>query len=184
LQNQSNANAPKAGGPVALGQMEAKKMKPAAAAPAPPPPPLTAVGGAVSNYDATAAVEVTSGFSNSRLIAAPRSNLFWRTGRNGLIEFSKDSGASWLRQASGVHSDLLTGSAPSGQVCWIIGRAGAILLTTDGGAHWNAIKSPLNEDLGGVRATDALHATIWNARSTKSFQTSDGGQTWTPVPNP
>jgi photosystem II stability/assembly factor-like uncharacterized protein len=80
--------------------------------------------------------------------------------------------------------DLLTGSAPSDQVCWIVGRVGAILLTTDGGAHWKALHSPLAEDLGGVRATDALHATIWNARATRSFQTSDGGLTWTPVPSP
>ena len=44
--------------------------------------------------------------------------------------------------------------------------------------------SPLSEDLGGVRATDALHATIWNLRGTKSFETSDGGLTWKPIPHP
>jgi hypothetical protein len=90
----------------------------------------------------------------------------------------------WSRQTSGVLADLLTGSAPSDQVCWIVGRAGAILLSTDGGAHWKLIHSPLSEDLGGVRATDTLHATIWNARNTRSFETNDGGLTWTPVPSP
>jgi photosystem II stability/assembly factor-like uncharacterized protein len=160
-------------------------MKTATAAPAAPPPPApAAVGGAFSNYDSTAALEVAREFSNSRLITPPRSNSFWRAGRNGLIEFSIDRGSTWLRQASGVHSDLLNGSAPSDQVCWIVGRAGAILLTTDGGAHWSVVKSPLTEDIGGVRASDALHATIWNARATKSFLTTDGGQTWTPVPRP
>jgi photosystem II stability/assembly factor-like uncharacterized protein len=83
-----------------------------------------------------------------------------------------------------VLADLLTGSAPSDKVCWIVGRVGAILLTTDGGAHWTLIASPLSEDLGGIRATDARHATIWNARNTKNFETSDGGLTWKPVPNP
>jgi photosystem II stability/assembly factor-like uncharacterized protein len=122
--------------------------------------------------------------SNPRLIAVPGSNVMWRAGRAGLVEFSRDGGASWSRQTSGVLADLLTGSAPSDKVCWIVGRVGAILLTADGGAHWTLISSPLSEDLGGIRATDAQHATIWNARHTRSFETRDGGLTWKPVPNP
>jgi len=190
LQNQSNANSQKLPGPAALGQTEAKKARAASAAPAPPrpAPEPSAVGGAVgglaSNYDSAVSLEAARAISNPRLIAPPSSTFLWRAGRGGLIEISKDSGSSWLRQTSGVFSDLLTGSAPSDQVCWIVGRGGAILLTTDGGAHWKGIHSPLTEDLGGVRATDALHAAIWNARATKSFQTSDGGLTWTPVPSP
>jgi len=122
--------------------------------------------------------------SNPRLISPPGSGVIWRPGRAGLIEFSTNNGTSWSRQTSGVLADLVTGSAPSDKVCWIVGRVGAILRTTDGGAHWTLISSPLPEDLGGIRASDALHATIWNARNTKSFETSDGGQTWKPVPNP
>jgi len=129
-------------------------------------------------------MEVARVISNPRLILPPGSSFLWRAGRSGLIEHSKDGGSSWSRQTSGVLADLLTGSAPSDQVCWIVGRVGAILLTTDGGAHWKVVQSPLAEDLGGVRASDAQHATIWNARATKSFQTSDGGLTWTPVPSP
>ena len=142
------------------------------------------LGGVVSSYNNSTSLEVARAITNPRLISPPGSNVIWRAGRSGLIEFSKDGGSSWSRQTSGVLADLLTGSAPSDQVCWIVGRAGAILLTTDGGAHWKVIPSPLAEDLGGVRAVDALHATIWNARTTKSFQTSDGGLTWTPVPSP
>ncbi len=89
-----------------------------------------------------------------------------------------------MRQPSGVLVDLLTGSATSETVCWIVGRAGAILLTTDGGRQWKLLSSPLKEDLGGIRATDALHATIWNARGTKYFVTSDGGLTWQPAVHP
>ncbi len=176
-QNQSNANSPKVEGPAPLGQAEAKKMK---AAPAAPPSPAA---GAVAGFNSTASMEVVT-ISNPRLIAPPGSNVLWRTGRAGLVEFSKDGGASWSRQTSGVLADLLTGSAPSDKVCWIVGRVGAILLTTDGGAHWRLISSPVSEDLGGIRAADALHATIWNARNTKSFETSDGGLTWKRVPNP
>ena len=185
-QNQSMANSSNPPGPAPLGQMEAKKMKAPAAAPAVPPPAPQpgAAGGIVSSYNESAALEVARAITNPRLIAPPGSNVIWRVGRNGLIELSKDGASSWSRQTSGVLADLLTGSAPSAQVCWIVGRAGAILLTTDGGAHWKLLKSPLAEDLGGVRASDELHATIWNARNMKSFETSDGGLTWTPVPNP
>jgi hypothetical protein len=182
-QNQSVAITPKPPGPAPLGQMEAKKMK-AAAAPAAPSPQSGVAGGIASSYNDSASLEVARAITNPRLISPPGSNVTWRAGRSGLIEFSKDGGSSWSRQISGVLADLLAGSAPSDQVCWIVGRIGSILLTTDGGVHWKLVKSPLSEDLGGVRATDALHATIWNARNTRSFETSDGGLTWTPVPGP
>jgi hypothetical protein len=180
-QNQSNSSAPKVPGPAPLGQTDNKKklMKAgrAAAAPEPPAAPVAGLPAATSMLEIVAV-------SNPRLIVPPGSNVVWRAGRAGLVEFSKDGGASWSRQTSGVLADLLTGSAPSDKVCWIVGRVGAILLTTDGGAHWTLISSPLSEDLGGIRATDAQHATIWNARHTRSFETRDGGLTWKPVPNP
>jgi Photosynthesis system II assembly factor YCF48 len=183
-QNQLNSNSPKVRGPAALGQMEPKKMKAASDAPAASPSPPAAVGGVASSYNSSASLEVARAISNPRLITPPGSSFIWRAGRSGLIELSKDGGASWSRQTSGVLADLLTGSAPSDKVCWIVGRVGAILLTTDGGAHWTLISSPLSEDLGGIRATNERHATIWNARNTKNFETSDGGMTWKPVPNP
>jgi hypothetical protein len=197
LQNAQNQNqntnyvSPKVVGPGPMGQMQSSaKTKSAtaaaSAAPAPsaPPPPPAEVTGGASNYNETASLKVARAISNPGLISPPGSIAVWRVGRSGLIEFSKDGGATWSRQVSGVRSDLLTGSAPSNQVCWIVGRVGAILLTIDGGAHWKLIPSPLAEDLGGVRASDALHATTWNARGTKRFETSDGGLTWKPVPNP
>jgi hypothetical protein len=176
-QNQSNAVSPKLAAPAPPGRTEAKKMKAAPAA-----PPASAVGG-VAGFNSTASMEVVA-ISNPRLIAPPGSHVMWRAGRDGLIEFSTNNGTSWSRQTSGVLADLLTGSAPSDKVCWIVGRVGTILRTTDGGAHWTLISSPLPEDLGGVRATDELHASIWNARGTINFETSDGGLTWKRVPNP
>jgi hypothetical protein len=155
--------------------------------PAPPPPApapeMGAAGGVASTYSTSSALEMIS-VTNPRLIPVAGTNFLWRAGRSGLIDFSKDGGSSWSHQNSGVLTDLLTGSAPSTQVCWIVGRVGAIVLTTDGGANWKVIKSPLTEDLGGVRATDVLHATIWNARSTKWLATTDGGVTWKPVVAP
>ena len=122
-----------------------------------------------------------AGAISPAVIAAPARKSLWRAGHAGMIEFSADDGASWLRQTSNVFADLTAGSAPSEKVCWIVGRAGTILLTTDGGAHWATIHSPLDEDLGGIRASDALQATIWNLANTKVFETSDGGLTWKPA---
>jgi len=212
LQNQANSNQAR-GGPTAPGQTTmnraaaakpapapsaaaatnatpAARMAPAPAAqvtPAPPPPAPSksgVAGAAASNYTSSGAMETVSGFANPRLITVPGSSLAWRVGRTGLIEFSRNDGASWTRQSSGVNSDLLTGSAPSDKTCWIVGRAGTILLTTDSGAHWKLLKPPFAEDFGGIRATDMLHATVWNAHNTLNYQTTDGGATWTPVPNP
>ena len=75
-------------------------------------------------------------------------------------------------------AELVTGSALSDQICWIVGRAGTVLLTTDGGAHWKLLSPPMPDDIGGVQASDALHARVWNSLNTKSFETSDGGVTW------
>ena len=176
LQAQNQNISPKVPGPAPLGQ--AKNVAKSKAAPSPAP-----AAEAASGYAASAATETVM-VSDSRLIAAPGSAFVWRPGRAGLIEFSPDGGRSWMRQPSGVLVDLLTGSATSERVCWIVGRAGAILLTTDGGAHWKLLSSPLKEDLGGIRAADALHAAIWNARGTKYFATGDGGLTWEPAVHP
>jgi hypothetical protein len=185
---QYNAKVP---GPAPLSQAQAQvpaRKKSEANAPVPAAPP--AAGGVAGGVTAAttsnqigAATEMVMVVSDPHLIYAPGSNSMWRTGPAGLIEFSPNGGSSWSRQTSGVLVELLTGSAPSDKVCWIVGRVGAILLTPDGGAHWELIPSPLKEDLGGVQATDALHATIWNVRSTKSFETSDGGLTWRRVAN-
>ena len=180
LQAQNQNVSPKVVGPAPLGQTKNMAKSKAGTPPAPPPAPAAAVA---SNYAASGATETVM-VSDSRLIMAPGSTLIWRPGRAGLIEFSPDGGRSWMRQPSGVLVDLLIGSAPSESVCWIVGRAGAILLTTDGGGHWKLLSSPLKEDLGGIRAMDALHATIWNVRGTKYFATSDGGLTWQPVVHP
>lgn len=180
---QSQLNTPNVPGPAPLGQVEAAKK----AKPAPPAivhraavPSAAAPSAPATTFSDSASVQLV-GSPNLPLIAAPGTNLLWRAGRAGLIEFSSDKGASWSHQTSGVLVDLTAGSAPSARICWIVGRAGTILLTADSGAHWSVIYSPLDEDLGGVRASDALHATVWNLRGTKTFETTDGGTTWKPA---
>jgi photosystem II stability/assembly factor-like uncharacterized protein len=107
----------------------------------------------------------------------------WRLGDSGSIERSTDGGKSWKAQNSGVTADLTAGSAPSDEICWVVGKVGTVLLTTDGGDHWKQISSPITDDLGGVHATDASHASLWDVANRKSFETSDGGATWTRIAN-
>jgi hypothetical protein len=146
---------------------------------APPPAPTTPPAAFSENVRASSTL--MAGGLVQHLINTPGGKSFWRVGHIGMIEFSSDGGASWSRQTSNVSADLTAGSAPSDRVCWIVGRDGTILLTTDAGSHWATIHSPLDEDLGGVRATDALHASIWNLANTKALETSDGGDTWKPA---
>jgi hypothetical protein len=121
--------------------------------------------------------------TDSRMIVAPDGQRAWRVGVAGKIETTADSGQTWNLQSSGVLTELRSGSAPSEKVCWIVGKAGTILLTVNGGNHWVQIASPIQEDLGGVHAADARHASIWNVPNRKSFKTADGGVTWTPAAN-
>jgi hypothetical protein len=151
---------------------------------------------APSLYSTTESVEVSAAeapisgrnFSmlqrlDRNLIVSPNKKQSWRTGPAGKIEHSTDAGNTWKPQKSGVAADLLSGSAPADNVCWIVGKAGTLLLTTDGGKHWKQLASPIPEDLGGVHALDAQHASIWDVPRGKTFETSDGGLIWKQVAN-
>ena len=113
-----------------------------------------------------------------RIIVSPGEKNVWRVGAAGKIEHSTDKGKSWKVQKNGVTTDLTAGSATSEKVCWVVGKAGTVLLTTDGGKHWKQIASPIAGDLGGIHATDALHASIWDVPNRHSYETADGGMTW------
>jgi hypothetical protein len=181
---QNQLNAQKTPGPSPLGQtVEPKKNKSASLArnQAAAVPPAAPAPTAAFDENVRASFAVMAGALTQHLISVPGNKILWRVGHAGMIEFSSDGSATWSRQTSNVLVDLTSGSAPSEKVCWIVGRAGSILLTTDAGAHWSTVHSPLEEDLGGVHAVDALHATIWSLRNNKTFETLDGGLTWKPV---
>jgi hypothetical protein len=121
--------------------------------------------------------------ANNHYIVAPGEKHGWLLGDAGKIEGTADRGKTWKTQNSGVTADLTGGSATSDKVCWIAGKAGTILLTTDGGKHWTLISSPITGDLGGVHATDATHASIWDVPNRQSYETNDGGVTWSRIAN-
>jgi len=102
----------------------------------------------------------------------------WRFGEHGAIAHSSDSGKTWESQYAALSVKLTSGSAPNRKICWIAGAGGALLRTTDGGEHWQIVTTPISADLGGVHATDAKHASIWDLPNRLSYETSDGGVTW------
>jgi photosystem II stability/assembly factor-like uncharacterized protein len=165
------------------------------------PPPASAASVTVQSQSQT--VEVTGGATSSQLdmrgytdlnllavaaadhsyIVAPDKKSAWHVGEAGKIERSTDHGKTWKTQQSGVTVDLTAGSATSDKICWVVGKSGTILLSTDGGKHWKQILSPIDGDLGGIHATDALHASVWDVANRASYQTSDGGETWSRAAN-
>jgi photosystem II stability/assembly factor-like uncharacterized protein len=117
-------------------------------------------------------------------ITTPNQNVLWRVAAAGIVQRSTDAGTTWTLQKSGVVADLLAGSAPSDKICWLVGRTGTVLRTTDGGAHWHKVRPPVADDLSTVFAVDADQATVSASSNNKSYKTSDGGRTWTPLPTP
>jgi hypothetical protein len=176
LQLQPSPAPPTAGGPAPLAQTDSNMMKKAPSAAA---APETALGLSSGLREAPALRMAKS--RSPRPVPAPGGKVIWRLGMAGLIEQSTDGGLTWTQQNSGTTADLYLGSAPSEQVCWVIGNGGTILRTTDGGGHWASVASPISQNLNLIRASDALHATVWDSSRRHSFQTDDGGVTWTQV---
>jgi photosystem II stability/assembly factor-like uncharacterized protein len=116
--------------------------------------------------------------ADAGLILTPDNKVFWKLQPAGTLQLTTDSGKKWKSLDTGANANLTAGFAPSSRVCWIAGKAGTLLLTTDRGAHWTRINTPITGDLGGVHASDAKHATIWDAANHISYETSDGGATW------
>ncbi len=116
--------------------------------------------------------------SASPLILTPDHKVWWKLDTTGALQLTTDGGKTWKSQNVSAGAQWIAGSAPSSKICWMAGKAGTLALTTDRGAHWRTLATPIAEDLGGVRATDAKHASIWDAAREQRFETSDGGATW------
>jgi photosystem II stability/assembly factor-like uncharacterized protein len=124
-------------------------------------------------------VEVTS--ADAGLILTPDNKVFWKIQPAGTLQLTTDGGKKWKSLDTGAN--LTAGFAPSSRICWLAGKAGTLLLTTDRGAHWTRISTPITGDLGGVHASDAKHASIWDAAHHIIYATSDGGATWMQTAN-
>ena len=100
----------------------------------------------------------------------------------GGVQRSADGGATWRTEVTGATETLIAGTSPSPSVCWLIGRSGTVLLSTDG-RSWRRLAFLEAADLQSVAATDSENATV-TAVDGRALVTTDGGQTWSRVPNP
>jgi len=109
-------------------------------------------------------------------VSAPGGTVLWMFGAGGRLSRSRDAGATWHEQRSGVTVDLKAGEAPSPATCWIVGAAGTVLLTTDG-ERWERRPFPLPVDLTAVEASSARAAVV-TTQDGRRFETLDGGLSW------
>jgi hypothetical protein len=151
----------------------AEANRPAAAATAPAPPPQ-ALGTTADTRRSSSAAGARTDLRS--LDPAVR----WRLAEPGIVERSRNEGATWERLDTGVRTLLRAGDCPSASTCWVVGDAGVVLLTTDA-QQWRQVTPPSPEDLVAVDAADAGAAVV-RAANGRSFRTTDGGTRWTSVP--
>ena len=151
----------------------AEANRPPAAAPAPAPSPQAFGTTAETRRSSPAAGAQTDLRS---LDPAVR----WRLAEPGIVERSRNEGATWERLDTGVRTLLRAGHCPSASTCWVVGDAGVVLLTTDA-QKWRQVTPPSPGDLVAVDAADA-EAAVVRAANGRSFRTTDGGTRWTSVP--
>ena len=107
----------------------------------------------------------------------------WRVVNERIVQHSDDKGANYATQyALDEKSAVTAGSSPTPLVAWLVGRGGLVIVTIDG-RTWRRIAFPEPADLISVLAIDARTATVTTA-DRRSFTTSDGGASWTPVKAP
>ena len=142
--------------------------------PAPPPAePLAARAPA-------AVAPVQSEVGRIEVASLTDASVRWRLGAAGSVEQSRDGGATWRPQQTGVDVELRAASAPSSTVCWAVGRNGIIIRTQDG-STWNRVASPTQADLVSVAATSRRAAVVVTQDGDR-FRTEDGGARWAPLP--
>ena len=71
----------------------------------------------------------------------PSVNTGWRTGSDGLINYTTNSGNAWSAQTSNTANWLYSVFFTSQSIGYIAGDAGTILKTTDGGGLFTGIKT-------------------------------------------
>lgn len=126
--------------------------------------------------DVTVMSQAVTVQSAAQMIQTPDASVQYRIQGAGVVERSKDGGATWQGQRVKANAEILAGAAPSENVCWLVGRGGVILMTSDG-KHWKKVPSPVVVDFVGVTAADASFATV-TAVDGQKYSTQNGGMTW------
>jgi photosystem II stability/assembly factor-like uncharacterized protein len=92
-------------------------------------------------------------------------------------EATRDGGAPWSKQGSGVTASLLGVFFQNDTTGWVVGGNGTILTTTDAGATWSKRDSGVQANLRA--ATFTSPSTGWVVGNGGTIlATTDGGATW------
>jgi photosystem II stability/assembly factor-like uncharacterized protein len=101
----------------------------------------------------------------------------WLVGAYGQIFHTRDGGATWQQQKSGVKTLLVDGVFVDRTTGWAVGIAGVIIHTRDGGATWQQQKTGTSRHLFSISFIDDRRGWTVGERNT-ILKTIDGGTTW------
>jgi photosystem II stability/assembly factor-like uncharacterized protein len=100
---------------------------------------------------------------------------------DGLLIYTDDGGASWLRQRVPTRRELIHLDFVGDKRGWIVGASGTILYTEDSGETWTQQRSGTTATLYHVDFRNERTGWAVGERGT-ILRTSDGGLTWAEVP--
>ena len=103
----------------------------------------------------------------------------WAVGRGGVILASRDGGASWVRQTSGLVAELEAVHFIDSSRGWSVGASGSVVATKNGGLTWVRQSSSTDVHLKAVAFIDAVSGWAVGAAGTM-LRTTDAGATWIP----
>ncbi|WP_367067113.1 YCF48-related protein [Oryzisolibacter sp. LB2S] len=108
----------------------------------------------------------------------------WAVGGDGAILATRDGGATWTAQASGVKAWLYSVQfAADGQRGWAVGDGGTILATHDGGNSWAAQASGTVAPLFSMQFADDGQRGWAVGSGGTILATRDGGSSWAAQPS-
>jgi len=118
--------------------------------------------------------------SSRPLNIAENQGILWVCGADELITKSTDGGRTWTNQHFAKNgSILLTISFANPKFGYAAGLGGTLLFTRDAGDTWSRVTSP-DPVIYAASFSDDKHGLLHTPHTI--FQTSDGGQSWVPVP--
>ena len=112
------------------------------------------------------------------VIALDESHI-WLVGAYGQIFHTRDGGATWEQQKSGVQTLLVDGAFVDRTTGWAVGIGGVIVHTRDGGATWQPQKTGTARHLFSISFVDTNRG--WAVGDTSSYHLRHPAQESTPV---
>jgi photosystem II stability/assembly factor-like uncharacterized protein len=142
----------------------------------------------VSTDDGESWVSKSTPITDKKLkaIAMPESLKWIILSEQGVILHTSDAGTAWDVYYSPTQTDLHGIFFLDAMQGYAVGNTGTILRTSDGGIGWEQMQTGITDNLFSVCFTNNLNGWISGVGLSnqiptgKLYQTTDGGQTWSP----